>query len=190
MNNARRSRGFTLIELLIVVAIIGILAAIAIPNFLMAQVRSKVARCQSDMRTLSVALELYAVDHTAYPLCESTATAAGLNSWHAWLSQLTTPIGYINDIPEDPFDLLDRSNPWSGYGYHEKWAFDVDWGTGAFERDQIPPELRHGNIRWVLNGRGPDHIEDWQLPVWMGHYMQYDATNGTVSAGDIRRYGP
>ena len=85
---------FTLIELLIVVAIIAILAAIAVPNFLEAQVRSKVARCKSDMRNLANALEAYFVDNNKYVtensdllgiLNESERAARGFR----WL---TTPI--------------------------------------------------------------------------------------------------
>ncbi len=60
-------KAFTLIELLIVVAIIAILAAIAVPNFLEAQVRSKIARVKSDHRTLVTAIESYRVDNPAYP---------------------------------------------------------------------------------------------------------------------------
>ena len=60
-------RAFTLIELVIVVAIIAILAAIAVPNFLEAQVRSKVSRAKADIRTVATALEAYAVDNNHYP---------------------------------------------------------------------------------------------------------------------------
>ena len=62
------NKGFTLIELLIVVAIIAILAAIAIPNFLQAQVRAKVSRAKAEMRTAGTALESYFVDNNEYPV--------------------------------------------------------------------------------------------------------------------------
>ena len=65
MRNEKK-QAFTLIELIIVVAIIAILAAIAIPNFLEAQTRAKVARVQSDMRTIGMALETYRVDTNLY----------------------------------------------------------------------------------------------------------------------------
>jgi len=63
----KREFGFTLIELLIVIAIIGILAAIAIPNLLNAVQRGKQKRSMSDMRALATAIEAYAVDNNQYP---------------------------------------------------------------------------------------------------------------------------
>lgn len=65
-------KGFTLIELLIVVAIIAILAAIAVPNFLEAQIRSKVSRARSDMRSLATGIESYYVDNNQYPASAKT----------------------------------------------------------------------------------------------------------------------
>jgi prepilin-type N-terminal cleavage/methylation domain-containing protein len=75
----KRHSAFTLIELLIVVAIIAILAAIAVPNFLEAQIRSQVSRVQGDMRSLAVAIESYRVDTNAYPaaLCAWNTADSG-----------------------------------------------------------------------------------------------------------------
>jgi prepilin-type N-terminal cleavage/methylation domain-containing protein len=74
----KKIKGFTLIELLIVVAIIAILAAIAVPNFLEAQVRSKVSRAHSDMRSLATAIESYMVDNNGFPV--ATANAGNLTA--------------------------------------------------------------------------------------------------------------
>ena len=63
----RFRRAFTLIELLIVVSIIAILSAIAIPNFAEATTRSKAARAHNDLRVLAISLEVFAADHNRYP---------------------------------------------------------------------------------------------------------------------------
>ena len=77
-----KAKGFTLIELLIVVAIIAILAAIAVPNFLEAQVRAKVSRVKADMRSLATAIEAYVVDNNVYPYCNSYGIPGKGNQSH------------------------------------------------------------------------------------------------------------
>src|SRR5512136_3047089 len=71
----KRQKGFTLIELLIVVAIIGIIAAIAIPNLLNAINRGRQKRTMADIRGIGSALEAYSVDFHYYPkVAASTVT--------------------------------------------------------------------------------------------------------------------
>ena len=72
----RRQKGFTLIELLIVVAIIGIIAAIAIPNLLNAINRGRQKRTMADMRNIATAVESYLVDFNFYPKHASSTNLA------------------------------------------------------------------------------------------------------------------
>ena len=86
----RRQKGFTLIELLIVVAIIGIIAAIAIPNLLNAIHRGRQKRTMADMRTIATAVGAYGTDNAFYPMGLTTITQ---------LAAYISPI-YIKTFPQ------------------------------------------------------------------------------------------
>jgi len=86
-----KQKGFTLIELLIVVAIIGIIAAIAIPNLLNAIDRGKQKRTMADMRSIGTSIESYAVDNNFYPKGMSNAAAAGISAHVAPIYMKTVP---------------------------------------------------------------------------------------------------
>jgi len=103
----RNAKGFTLIELLIVVAIIGIIAAIAIPNLLNAIDRGKQKRSMSDIRSIGTAVESYAVDVNFYPYSANMAA----------LENVVEPI-YIKTMPlKDGWNNPLIYTPATGTGY-------------------------------------------------------------------------
>ncbi|MEI7633572.1 MAG: prepilin-type N-terminal cleavage/methylation domain-containing protein [bacterium] len=198
-------KAFTLIELLIVVAIIAILAAIAVPNFLEAQTRSKVSRVRSDLRTVTLGLESYQADNSKYPSV-SWLPGYSLPCSNSRVGSkdygMTTPIAYISSMPIDPFgnekmsnDAYMAFNTTPNYWY---WTQDyVDqqtWGgTGAWNRSgpgSVTP------CKWAMMSKGPDKVwshtgapqgtEEVDKP----QKWAYDPTNGTISWGNITRVGP
>ena len=90
----RKNRGFTLIELLIVVAIIGIIAAIAIPNLLNAINRGRQKRSMADLRTIGTAVEANAVDMAFYPTFAEGAIAG--SSFEGFLEPT-----YVKTVPRE-----------------------------------------------------------------------------------------
>ena len=120
--------GFTLIELLIVVAIIAILAAIAVPNFLEAQTRSKVSRTKADMRSMATALEAYAVDNNVYPQCHRFGVVLwpGLGDQKPVLERLSTPVAYMtNVVAKDPFSIKKRVSQANACDFSADSAIDI-----------------------------------------------------------------
>ncbi len=195
-------KGFTLIELLIVVAIIAILAAIAVPNFLEAQVRSKVSRAKADMRTLATGLESYYVDANSYPDADTTgmspAIKLGVEYSRRTLSKLSTPISYLtNALYADPFAVGSANTNFYGYA-NAQAALPYLGAVGVSATDAQKGEFQQ-NL-WVLQSVGPDRLN---FALQQGNPSQnfplafkaltdrtdvsffYDSTNGTISTGDI-----
>ena len=148
----RGNQGFTLIELLIVVAIIGIIAAIAIPNLLNAVDRSKQKRTMADVRYLGTALEAYAIDNTLYPIQASEADVAASSLFAA-----IEPI-YMRNAP-----------PLDGWGNSSRFQSDgLAYTIGSLAKDGNSG----GNLALAGTG-GPTTKFDCDIIFSLGSFVQW-----------------
>ena len=193
--NSSTRRAFTLIELLIVVAIIAILAAIAVPNFLEAQVRSKVSRVKADLRSMATAIESYVVDSNKYPPenWPSPYLVTVLGGQHIpnimRLTRLTTPVAYVTAIPADVFAPdNDPINLMLPHTFHYVSINDpLHPGEQNFFLGQNEEKRQ---MMWMLQSCGPDRGSDGPASSTYWQFPQYDSTNGSVSIGNVLRSGP
>ena len=181
----KRESAFTLIELLIVVAIIGILAAIAVPNFLNAQTRTKVSRTFADLRVIVLALEQYHLDNNSYVPDYDGIGASSSGSEIDTYKALTTPMAYLGSIPLDVW--IPQAWQASAILRGKKERYFEYWGAGTGVATR-PIMKKHG-IGYVIRSVGPDKEE-----TWMGDYdsiaardgkYTYSSSNGLTSTGDI-----
>jgi prepilin-type N-terminal cleavage/methylation domain-containing protein len=216
-----RTKGFTLIELLIVVAIIAILAAIAVPNFLEAQVRAKVSRVKTDLRTQATAIEAYTVDWNTLPRdndsdLDREAAMAGY-SFECKANgavTLTTPVAYITSMLTDPFSAGTQQTATGGVatGYRigsGMWSYGSGSGCAQSEAPAdsqnsfATMQAKGAAMAYVTMSPGPDKtrarmsykcfpwkpVSDQDGTGAVRWFEDYDPTNGTISPGDIYRFG-
>lgn len=184
-------RGFSFIELVVVASTIALLATIAVPNFLEAQLRGAVARSRADLAAIHLGLEAYRLDHRAYPPNRETGKAGQDD-----LLALTTPVPYLSSVPLDYLTTAQsrrnhspgfpairyrylngrQMNPETGFrfGPNEPAAFEgrvlgLVWGIGPAEA--YPAKGSDSRI-----SVSPDAVVDLTI---------YDPTNGSISTGQI-----
>lgn len=183
-----KCRGFTMVELTLVAIIILILIAIALPNFLEAQVRAKVAAANGEMECLAQTLEEYYISYRSYPanvvpkLPEGGLSEDGNPGLRgSALTVLTTPVVYLSALPLDQFIPEGK----------QRELFDyinfVDLTGGPISKTSF---RGLGSAAYVLISVGPNREADTFAQKIPPVLLFYSPTNGTSSPGDIHRFGP
>ncbi len=134
-----RQSGFTLIEIMVVIVILGILAAVVVPNIMSRPDEARIAKAKQDIRALSTALDLYKLDNYAYPTTDQGIEALASKPTSAPEPKHYREEGYLKKVPLDPWQ-----NPYQYLNPGEHGLVDI-YSLGP---DQTPSDDDIGN--WNL----------------------------------------
>jgi general secretion pathway protein G len=161
----KAKRGFTLVEILIVVVILGILAAIVIPQFTQASTEAKLNSLCSDLQTLRSQIELFKVQHNDEPPASGNLTGSSGTLNTDFVEQMTycTDIDganngsksrdatheygpYLERVPENPFTNSDTVAATASAGTTDGWAYDNSTGEIAAAPDSTADSNSHQDL--------------------------------------------
>ncbi len=198
-DSPQKQQAFTLIELIIVVAVVAILSAIALPNYVESQTRARISRVKADMRSLALSIESFKVENNQYPTGPAGPSNPPYPPEFIWGTQaLSTPVAFIHDAyPRDPFHPPNTTNIPTGSGgsYPVQSKRDLSYQYSLRnEANEGTTGLATGNgpgVWWVLVSVGPDMDMDAYSDI-IGNNdfgasadITYDPTNGSVSDGNL-----
>ena len=129
--NARKQGGFTLIEIMVVVVILGILAALVVPQVMNRPDQAKVTVAKGDIKAISAALDMYKLDNYSYP-----STQQGLDALVQKPSGNPQPKnwnrdGYLKRVPKDPWGNDYQYLSPGTRGQYDLYSFGADGKQGG-----------------------------------------------------------
>jgi len=133
MLNSRKQGGFTLIEIMVVVVILGILAALVVPQVMNRPDQAKVTVAKGDIKAIGAALDMYKLDNYAYP-----STQQGLDALVEKPGGNPQPKnwnrdGYLKRVPKDPWGNEYQYLSPGTQGQYDLYSYGADGKQGGSE---------------------------------------------------------
>lgn len=133
--------GVTLIEMMVVLVIIGIVAAMVVPQVMGRPDQARVAVAGADMRTIASSLEMYRLDNRGYPTTNQGLAALAAPPTQAPLPANWAPSGYLPNIPADPWGSPYLYRSPGQDGAYELISLGADRAPGG---EGVDADIRHG----------------------------------------------
>lgn len=129
--NSRYARGFTLIEIMVVVVILGILAAVVVPNIMGAPDDARITKAKQDIRAMEASLQMYRLDNFSYPSTQQglealVAKPGGDPPPRNWRSG-----GYMSKLPKDPWGYEYQYLQPGAKGEYDLFSYGADGRPGG-----------------------------------------------------------